>query len=76
MVPGEKNLISRCQSCRGLDKPRIKALLRELIILHDLGKLHPDFQTKLADTDNNASHNDKSYFHLVYKLLLFKKTPA
>jgi hypothetical protein len=42
----------------GIDKEKIAALLRELIILHDLGKLHPGFQAKLAGADNKATHSD------------------
>ena len=57
----------------GIDKEKIAALLREIIILHDVGKLHPGFQAKLAGADNKATHSDKSYFLLVYKLLLLKK---
>jgi len=56
-----------------VDKPKIIGMIREFIIIHDLGKTDRRFQDKLTGTDNNATHSDKSYFLLLYKLLLLKK---
>jgi CRISPR-associated endonuclease/helicase Cas3 len=57
-----------------VDKPKIINMIREFIILHDLGKTDRRFQDKLGGADNNATHSDKSYFLLIYKLLLLKKS--
>lgn len=56
-----------------IDKSKIVHMIREFIILHDLGKLDRRFQEKLAGADNNATHSNKSYFLLIYKLLILKK---
>ena len=56
-----------------MDNQKMISMIRQIIIFHDLGKLDGQFQAKLDGTDNSATHSDKSYFLLVYKLLLLKK---
>ncbi len=57
----------------GMDTQKVLDYLKQFILLHDLGKLSTAFQNHLKDSSIKASHSDKGYFLLVYKLLCHQK---
>ncbi len=51
----------------------IKKALRDFVAFHDLGKLDKEVQEKFTGKENKSTHSDKSYFIILYKLLVMQK---
>ena len=55
------------------DKTKFKCYFEKIILFHDIGKLTKNFQAKLNGENKSETHSDKSFYLIIYELLLQHK---
>jgi len=65
------NLLNDIDSA--FDKPKLKCYFEKIILFHDIGKLTKNFQAKLNGENKSETHSDKSFYLIIYELLLQHK---